>query len=379
MTDKLRIGVVGFGGFAQFAVQRFVQVPGVEIVGMAGTHRDAAVAAAARFGIPDIQEVNALIARDDVDLVYIATPPFLHHPQALAALNAGKHVICEKPLAMNLAQADELVALARSRGLLCIANLMQRYNPLFDVVAAIVNEHILGEVLHGTFENYAVDEGLPPEHWFWNRELSGGIFIEHGVHFFDLFAGWLGEGQVVAAQEALRPGEASGDESGWGVQEQVQATVRYASGPLVNFYHGFTQPGRLDRQELRLVFERGDLRLNEWVPTRYHIHAIADEPQTRRLFELLPHARLNVLEGYGGSQRVARGRFKPIDCYQKFEMHGGEENAKGRVYGDLLRAMLADQKAWIADRSHQRRITEANGRDSVAQAEAATQLAAASA
>jgi predicted dehydrogenase len=375
MTTTLRIGVVGFGGFAQFAVQQFVQVPGVELVGMAGTHRDAAFAAAKRFGIPDIEEVDALLARPDVDLVYIATPPFLHYQQALAALNAGKHVICEKPLAMNLAQADELVALARSRGLLCIANLMQRYNPLFDVVGAIVREGVLGEVLHGTFENYAVDEGLPPEHWFWNRELSGGIFIEHGVHFFDLFAGWLGHGSVVAAQEAFRPGEGPGA----GVQEQVQATVRYASGPLVNFYHGFTQPGRLDRQELRLVFERGDLRLNEWVPTRYHIHAIADEPQTRRLFELLPHARLNVLEGYGGSQRVARGRFKPIDCYQKFEMHGGEENPKGRVYGDLLRAMLADQKAWIADRGHERRITEANGRDSVALAEAATRLAAASA
>ncbi len=370
-SNELRIGVIGFGGFAQFAVQQFVQVPGVRMVAMAGTHREAAIAAAKRFGIPDIQEVDALLARPDVDLVYIATPPFLHYSQGLAALRAGKHVICEKPLAMNVGHADELVSTARDRGLMCVANLMQRYNPLFDVTRAIVEERLLGEPLHGTFENYAVDEGLPPEHWFWNRELSGGIFIEHGVHFFDLFAGWLGAGQVVAAQETLRPGDAAGA----GVQEQVQATVRYDSGPLVNFYHGFHQPGRLDRQELRLVFERGDLRLNEWVPTRYHLHAIADEAQTRRLCELLPNGRLNVIEGYGGAQRTARGRFKPIDAYQKFELNGGDENLKGRVYGDLLRAMLADQKAWIADRTHERRITEANGRDSVAMAERATQLA----
>ena len=152
-------------------------------------------------------------------------------------------------------------------------------------------------------------------------------------------------------------------------------TVRYASGPLVNFYHGFHQPGRLDRQELRLVFERGDVTLHEWIPTRYRIHAIADEAQTRRLCELLPDARLDVIEGYAGAQRKCRGRFNEYDVYQMFDLHGGYADAKGHRYGDLLRAMLADQMAWIADRGHQRRITEANGRDSVAVAEAADRLA----
>ena len=132
--------------------------------------------------------------RDDVDVVYIATPPFLHHAQAMAALEAGKHVIVEKPLAMTVAQADELIAAARRRDRLLVANLMQRYNPLFDAVRRLVEARVLGEVLHGSFENYASDENLPAEHWFWDRAKSGGIFVEHGVHFFDLFAGWLGRG-----------------------------------------------------------------------------------------------------------------------------------------------------------------------------------------
>ena len=369
--NELRLGVIGFGGFAQFAVQQFVQVPGVRLVAMAGTHREAAVAAAKRFGIPDIEEVDALLARPDVDLVYIATPPFLHYPQGLAALQAGKHVICEKPLAMTLAQAEELVALAHQRNLLCIANLMQRYNPLFPQVRALINERLLGDFLHGFFENYAADEGLGPDHWFWNRPVSGGIFIEHAVHFFDLFAGWLGPGEVVAAQAALRPGVASASQ----VEDQVHATVRYTGGNLVNFYHGFTQPGRLDRQELRLVFERGDVTLHGWIPLQYRIHALADESQTRRLCELFPDGRLDVTEAYGPPQRGCRGRFKPIDAYQLFELHGGDSQPKLHRYGDLVRAMLADQMAWLADRTHQRRITEANGRDSVALAERADQLA----
>src|SRR3979411_572868 len=109
---EIGLGIIGAGGFGLYALQHFTQIPGIRLVAMAGTHRAAAQAAARRFGIPDTEDVDTLLGRDDLDLVYIATPPFLHHPQALAALAAGKHVICEKPLALNLEQADEMIALA---------------------------------------------------------------------------------------------------------------------------------------------------------------------------------------------------------------------------------------------------------------------------
>jgi predicted dehydrogenase len=367
--SEIRVGVIGCGGFGLYALQQFAQVPGVKLTGMAGTHRQAAYAAAQRFGIPDIEEVDRLLARDDVDLVYIATPPFLHHPQAMAALEAGKHVICEKPLAMTLDQADAMIAAARSRDRLVVANLMQRYNPIFDAVGRLIQAKVLGEVLHGTFENYASDENLPPEHWFWDRARSGGIFIEHGVHFFDLFAGWLGPGTVEAAQRGIRPGSSPP------IEEHVHCTVRYKPDVLVNFYHGFHQPGRMDRQELRLVFERGDVTLYDWVPTRVRIHAIADEAQTRSLCELFPGARLDVSLVYSPKDRTCQGRHKTLDVYQLIELSWGEGMNKSHRYGELLRALMADQLAWIRDHSHPRTITEANGRDSLAMAVDASRLA----
>jgi predicted dehydrogenase len=338
----------------------------VRLVAMAGTHREPAIAAAKRFGVEEVEEVDTLLARPDVDLAYIATPPFLHHEQALRALVAGKHVICEKPLAMNVGQADELVAAARQRNLLLVANMMQRYNPLFDAVKALVDEGVLGELVHGYFENYAADEGLPPEHWFWDRTKSGGIFIEHGVHFFDLFAGWLGPGRVEAAQVGLRPGTA--------IEEHAHATVRYGEA-LVNFYHGFHQAGRMDRQELRLVFERGDVTLFDWVPTRARVHALVDERQTRALCDLFPGARLDVAASYGGNDRACRGRGKAIDGYQIIDLSLGDGQAKSPLYGRLLRSVMADQVAWIRDRTHTRVVTEANGRDSLATACEADALA----
>src|SRR5439155_25623923 len=126
---------------------------------------------------------------------------------------------------------------------------------------------------------------------------------EHGVHFFDMFAGWLGPGRVVAAQRTLRPGS--------GVEEQVTCAVRYGEGTVVNFYHGFTQPSRMDRQEFRLLFERGDVTLEEWVPIRARVRAVADEKATRELRDLFPGARLDVSAAYGGPTRAASGRHKP--------------------------------------------------------------------
>lgn len=370
---EIRIGVVGCGGFGLYALQQFVQVPGVRLKAMAGTSREASIAAARRFGVPDVEDVDTLLSRDDVDLVYIATPPFLHHPQAMQALRAGKHVICEKPLATTVAQADEMLAEARRNDRLLTANLMQRYNPVSDAVGRLISEKVLGEPIHAFFENYASDENLGPNHWFWDRSKSGGIFVEHGVHFFDLFAGWLGKGEVVSAQRGIRPGSSPP------IEEQVQCAVRYANDVLVNFYHGFHQPGRMDRQELRIVFERGDVTLYGWVPTVVKVHAVADEAATKALCDLFPGARLDCTVAYGPKDRACSARHKNLDVYQMLELTWGEGVAKSHRYGELLRMMLTDQIAWVRDRAHVRKVTEANGRDSLALAGAADRLALASA
>ncbi len=365
--QKVALGIIGCGGFGLFALQQFLQTPGVRLVGMAGTARPAAEAAARRYGVEDVVDVERLLEMPELDVVYIATPPFLHYEQAKMALSAGKHVICEKPLALTVEQADELVTLAKQQDRLLVTNLMQRYNPMFELVGEVISRQLLGELLHGYFENYASDESLSPDHWFWDRAKSGGIFIEHGVHFFDLFAGWLGVGEVVSAHASRQESPPR--------EDQVQCTVRYARGIHVNFYHGFHQPGRLDRQELRLVFERGDITLHGWVPTHARIHGIADEDDMRQLCELFPGARIDAIATYGGDGRHCIGHGRSHDVYQEFELHWGEQRHKLPLYCELLRRMISDQVAWIHDRKHQRRITEQNGRDSVAMACAADRLA----
>ena len=368
---QLGIGVIGMGGFGLFAVQQFLQHPNTRLVAIAGSRREEAIRTAQRFGADQLGSIDELVAHPDVDLVYIATPPFLHFEQAMLALEAGKHVICEKPLAMNPEQGRQMLAKAAEKGLLMVTNLMQRYNPLFARIKHLIDKQLLGEFLHGFFENYAGDEGLSPSHWFWNREQSGGIFIEHGVHFFDLFAGWFGPGEVVAAQTVKRP---NSDD----IEDQVQATVRYGDTETgyqyVNFYHGFTQTGRMDRQEMRLVFERGDITLHEWVPTRMVLRCVADEATTKALTDLFPGVQLNVTANIDPTKPIG-GRHKTFSAYQQIELRFGFEVEKQHRYSELLRLMFRDQVAAIEQPGVHRLISEENGLSSLETAFAADQMA----
>ena len=280
----------------------------------------------------------------------------------MAALRAGKHVICEKPLAMTVAQADEMIAEAQAADRLLVANLMQRYNPLSDAVGRLVESKVLGEPLHGSFENYASDENLGPDHWFWDRSKSGGIFIEHGVHFFDLFAGWLGPGTgrggpAAGCGPARRPP----------IEEHVQL-------------HGPVRTRRPRQLLPRLPPDRPDgppgaaaglrarrrdaLRLGADPATHPRDRRRGPDPRPLRALPRRPARRHGDLRrartgpAPGGTRRSTSTR-----CWN---CTWGDGTVKSHRYGELLRALMTDQVAWIRDRSHPRRITEANGRDSLA-------------
>jgi predicted dehydrogenase len=204
--EALNIGIVGAGSFALFAVNSFLQIPGIKIIAVTDINKEASIQFSKMNNAKIYDNIDTLLENENIHLVYIATPPYLHYQHSKMALLAGKHVICEKPAALKMSEAIELLSLATSHQLLYAINLMQRYNPLYEIVNKIVQKKILGNFLHGFFENYASDENLSIDHWFWDETKSGGIFIEHGVHFFDMFSGWLGNGEVINALQIQRPG-----------------------------------------------------------------------------------------------------------------------------------------------------------------------------
>jgi len=358
------LGVIGAGGFSLFSVEAFLKSGEAKVAGVYDTDEERAQEFQNKFDGKIFTSLDELLKSEELDLIYIATPPFLHYEQTKKALQAGKHVICEKPAALKAAEAKELVDIAHKKQLLYAVNLMQRYNPLFDQVQKIVEGQIFGEFLHGYFENYAADEGLNPEHWMWKQTLSGGIFIEHAVHFFDLFEGWLGEGKVVSSQKLQRPGM---DKPYW---SRVQAIVKYAGG-LVNFYHGFNQSVKMDRQELRLQFERGEITLFEWIPTRIIIHGLVKDEHLHALEDILPDAEIDVCESFEKGQGNFKGRFKEFRADKEIILAAGEGIQKQERYFEMVTDMFADQVQWIKNPEHHRKISGENGYTSLLMAETA--------
>ncbi len=361
--EDIGLGVIGLGGFGMFALQQFLQVPGVKLRLVGGTTRDESKRAAERYGAR-VGSVEELLNHPEIQLIYINTPPFLHAQQAEAAILAGKHVLVEKPLAIDLADGQRLLPMASDRNLILTTNLMQRYNPLVEKIGQLIDEQLLGQPLLMNLANHAVDEGLPPEHWFWDAEKSGGIFVEHGVHFFDLARHWFGDGEVVSGGRRARSD---------GCEDQVWCDVRFG-GPIARFYHGFNQSSRTEHQAWELVFERGRIEMTGWIPLELQITAILDEPQTHRLEQILPGARLDVLANYGAAERITRGHGKLHEVYQKVRVFWSVHRDKQVIYCELLRRIMGDQIDSIRSSTHRRVVAAEDGLESLRYAIAARNL-----
>lgn len=351
------LGIVGAGGFAAFAARHLLDVAGVVPIAVADVDRARAARLAEEIGAT-VTEPDALVTHPAVDVVYVATPPVSHAPLALAALAAGKHVLAEKPLAIDLAGADAVVAGAARAGRFAVANLLQRYNPLARTVRDVIRSQLLGNPLRVTIENYAADEGLPPEHWFWDREASGGIFVEHVVHFFDLCASWLGPGRLLSAARVLRPGS--------GFEEQVRCSVAYAGGVIVDMYHGFHQASRLDRTQMRVVCERGDITLDGWIPVVFRLDALVDDDGEAALYALLSNSSVVEDTQLPAAEQLPAGRHRSFRATRRLVLEGGQPGDKLERYGDLVHRLFADQLAWARDPAHVRDLDESASRDAVA-------------
>src|SRR5919202_3732810 len=148
-----RAAVVGTGFIGVVHAEALRRL-GVEVVGVVGSSPERARAKAAQAPLPEPYEsFEVMLADGRVDVVHLATPNHLHHPQAKAALEAGKHVVCEKPLALTAEQSGELLALAERSGLVHCTNFNIRFYPQAQQTRALVRDGRVGDVwnVHGAY------------------------------------------------------------------------------------------------------------------------------------------------------------------------------------------------------------------------------------
>ena len=192
---------------------------------------------AARHGIPDEHHGPRRAAGDpEIDAVYISTTNEKHHPQAMAAIAAGKHVLCEKPLAMTLAEAAEMVRAAAAKGVVFATNHHLRNAGSHLAIRELIASGRIGRVL-SVRVFHAVH--LPPHLQGWrinDAAAGGGVIPDITVHDADTVRFYLGEdpAEVVAMAGASGMGE--------GVEDSVMSVWSMPSGAMVQTHESFTHP-----------------------------------------------------------------------------------------------------------------------------------------
>lgn len=361
----LTLGLIGPRGFGAFCTGAYHAAGMARVVAFAGRDPAALSVTAAQYGVPNTYtDWREMLQNPDIEAVHIVTPPDRHAEMAIAALNAGKHVFAEKPLATSNADASAILAAANAANKRVGINFVMRYDPLYQTVRAVREGGWLGALTHVGFENYASDEGLGDDHWFWDPIASGGIFIEHGVHFFDII------GAIAGAPAFSVLGKTWTRSDGTGKEDKVSALVTYQNGAEASFYHAFNRPGALEKQTAHFAFERGHVTLHGWIPTRLELTAIVDDAGFAGLQTLLP---LETLADDGVPQTVCgNGKFLEITRRVAASQSLGGPTP---VYLKAVQDAMADFAASVRDPSHRPLVTAEDGAESVRVAAAARESA----
>jgi len=187
--SKIKVGIVGTGFIGPAHIEALRRLPNVEVAALCEVTIELAEAKAKQLGIPRWYTFDELLKQEDIQSVHICTPNFLHYSQSKAALLAGKHVVCEKPLAKDLHEAEELVALAKETGKVNAVHFNLRYYPLVRQMKTMREKGDLGEI-YSIIGSYLQDWLFYATDYNWRLEpdKSGDsrAIADIGSHLMDI-------------------------------------------------------------------------------------------------------------------------------------------------------------------------------------------------
>ena len=275
--ETVRVGIIGAGDFAEVCHIPGIQAhPGARVVALCARDRERVAALAARCGVPDVHtDYRELLARADIDAVTIAGPDALHAPAAIAALAAGKHVFCEKPLAMDVAEAERMVEARARSGRVGMVSYTFRYGHALRCMRRLLEEGALGTPcsvamqVHWGYVGYPGGALIPS--YDQSAQSSSGAWADAASHLFDALAYLLAPPDAVCAQmmiAAREDGIAQPDTVDMATclaRLRLPSAARAAAGSVASFadrepgiVHAAISANRLDHgpDEIRIVGTR---------------------------------------------------------------------------------------------------------------------------
>ena len=230
-AEPIRWGILATGGIANSFTEDLKLLPDATIVAVASRTAPAAEAFAERHGITRAYGTWLELAQDpNVDVIYVATPHSAHHAAAKLCLEAGKAVLCEKPLTLSAAQAEDLFEIAQAGGVFFMEAMWTRANPVIRALTALLADGAIGEITAVTAD-FGVAGPFPPGHRMRAPELGGGALLDLGVYPVTFAHIVLGQPDTVTAWASLTPE---------GTDQNTGLILGYAkSGAIATLHCGF--------------------------------------------------------------------------------------------------------------------------------------------
>jgi predicted dehydrogenase len=258
VSKVVRWGLIGAGDIVRKRVAAALRdAPSSEIVAVSRARFELAEEFARAFGVPRwYRDWRELIADPDVDAVYIATPVHIHAEQAIAAADAGKHVLCEKPMAMNVAECDRIIAACKANGVALSVAYYRHFYPVIARMKAILASDDIGDPVLAqvdAFEQFQPSSEHPRAWLLRKAESGGGPMMDFGCHRLEVLLHLFGPVQRVTS---LVSSAVLGRE----VEDTAIASLRFERGPCATVT--VTHAAEEARDTVNVFATRGSLHIN---------------------------------------------------------------------------------------------------------------------
>ena len=274
MKANVGIGIIGTGFARRIQIPAFLACDAARVVSIASGHKENAEAAAREFGISHAtSDWRETVRHPDVDLVCITTPPVLHREMTLAAIDAGKHVLCEKPMAMDAAEAEDMTSAAVGKPVFALIDHELRYQPGRILARQMLRDGVIGRVRHAKCIFQAPHRGDPglPWNWWSDADAGGGALGAIASHVIDTLF-WFLDTDISRVSCQLHTHikermDAGGEPRAVTSDDESNMLLRFAAGDLTDDATGLVSISMTEmpryRNRTEFYGESGSLRVDE--------------------------------------------------------------------------------------------------------------------
>jgi UDP-N-acetyl-2-amino-2-deoxyglucuronate dehydrogenase len=309
--QNFRIGLVGCGRISKNHFEAIEKIDGLELVAVADADPGRAKEAGAQWHVPHFTSYEKMLKEGDMDVVTIATPSGLHAEQGVAAAQAGKHVVMEKPMAISLTGADSLVRACDKAGVQLFVVKQNRLNPPIQLLKRAIDRNRFGRIY---MASCTVHWARPQEYydqapWRGTWEFDGGAFMNQASHYVDLIQWLMGPVETVMAKTATLARRIETEDSG-------VAILKFRSGALGTIEVTMLAYPRNLEGSITILGEKGSVKIGGTAVNKVENWQFADYDDDDKLVATAETNPPNVyglghLGYYANVVAVLRGEAKP--------------------------------------------------------------------